>query len=140
MEERELKIALENYHFFLSSVERVQLEIEELNAKRFKIGGSIAKRPENPRDRESVIIENLEKLEKLQKSLDRYQQMIDLVNDFISELRVDEQELITDKYIKCYASVELETKHMMDRKTIWRRIEFNIHIYVNRKHKHRNQN
>lgn len=122
MEERELKIALENYRFFLTSVERVQMEIEELNAKRFKIGGSIAKRPENPRDREEVIIENLEKLEMLQKSLDRYQQIVDLVNDFIRRLRYEEKSLVVDKYIVCLSSIELELKYMMDRKTIWRKL------------------
>lgn len=130
MEERELKIALENYHFFLSSVERVQMEIEELNAKRFKIGGSIAKRPENPRDREEVIIENLEKLEKLQKSLDRYQQTLDLTDDFLKSLSVEETCLVRDKYINGLLSEELEFKYQADRKTIWRKIDVLIRKYA----------
>ena len=130
MEERDVKIALENYHFFVSSSERVQLEIEELNAKRFKAGGSITRIPENPRDRGDVIVENLDKLEVLQKSLERYQQYIDLVNDLISKLKVEEKELIIDKYLKYYTSVKLEEKYKMDRKTIWRKILSVIEDYV----------
>ena len=130
MEERELKIALENYHFFLYSVERVQMEIEELDTKRFKVGGSIAKKPENPRNREEVIIENLEKLEKLQKSLDRYQHQIDLVSDFVGNLGAVDRNLIKDKYIKCCTSAELEEKYKMDRKTIWRNVDINIREYA----------
>ena len=130
MEERDVKIALENYHFFASSSERVQLEIEELNAKRFKAGGSIARLPENPRDRGDVILENLEKLEKLERRLDYYQINLDLANHFIRSLDEYDKNIVCDKYIRSIVSEELEQKYQMDRKTIWRIIEKLIINYV----------
>ena len=130
MEERDVKIALENYHFFVSSSERVQLEIEELNVKRFKAGGSIARIPENPRDRGDLILENLEKLEKLERRLDYYQINLDLVENFLGSLEVDDRNLVCDKYIHHKSSRELEDKYLMDRKTIWRRSVVLIKNYM----------
>jgi len=131
METKDVKIALENYHFFVSSIERVQLEIEELNAKRFKAGGSIARRPENPVDRESMILDNLEKLEKLERQLDVYQFSLDLANHFLGSLEGVDKSLVRDKYINRLSTKELEFKYNMDRKTIWRKINQLLIVIVN---------
>ena len=127
MEAKDLKIALENYDHFVASVERVKLELEDLETKRFKTGGSIAKIPENPRSREEVILENLERLSFLEKDLEYYQRNVDLVCRFIDSLEDTETQpiksLIVDKYINKMGIYDLEMKYLVDRKTIWRKIE-----------------
>lgn len=130
MEARDLKIALENYDHFVASVERVKLELEELEAKRFKIGGSISKIPENSKRREEVILDNLERLMILEKELEYYQRNVDLVVNFIDSLKDTTNDpirsIVTDKYINKIGIYDLETRYYIDRKTIWRRINYEI--------------
>jgi hypothetical protein len=126
MEAKDLKIALENYDHFVASVERVKLELEDLETKRFKAGGSIAKIPENPRRREEVIIENLDRLTVLEKDLEYYQRNVDLVRKFIDLLEDTNDDpiksIVIDKYLNKMGIYDLEMKYLVDRKTIWRRI------------------
>lgn len=128
MEAKDLKIALENYDHFVASVERVKLELEDLETKRFKVGGGIASIPENPRRREDVIIENLECLTALEKDLEYYQRNVTLVNEFIEFLKNTPEDpiksIVIDKYINKLGIYDLEMKYQVDRKTIWRKIEF----------------
>ena len=130
MEAKDLKIALENYDHFVASVERVKLELEDLETKRFKAGGSIVKVPENPRSREAVILDNLDKLTILEKDLEYYQRNVNLVTKFIESLEDTKNEpiksIVIDKYINKMGIYDLETKYSVDRKTIWRKISIEI--------------
>ncbi|NTU74287.1 hypothetical protein HGB07_09200 [Candidatus Roizmanbacteria bacterium] len=121
-----MKIALENYDHFVASVERVKLELEDLDTKRFKVGGCIAKIPENPSRREEVILNNLERLTILEKELDYYQRNVDMVTNFIESLEDTSNDpiknIVVDKYINKIGIYDLEIKYKVDRKTIWRRI------------------
>lgn len=130
MEEKDLKIALENFTYYVKALERVDHELEELNTKRFKVGGSIVKIPKNPKSRELVMVENLEKLEKLQKKHDYYFSQVSLVNEFIDSLDDSPENpirsIVIDKYVNRLSTQDLELKYHMDRKTIWRKIENNI--------------
>ncbi len=130
MEAKDLKIALENYEHFVASVERIKLELEDLDTKRFKAGRSIARIPENPKKREEVIYDNLERLTILEKELEYNQRNVFLVSNFIDSLEDAPEEpirsIVIDKYINKIGIYEMETKYHFDRKTIWRKIDYSI--------------
>lgn len=134
MQERDVKIALENYHYFINSIEPTQWKIDELNGRRFKAGGSIAKMPENPIDRSTVIINNLEKLEELTRLIDMYQYYISIANEFMSCLMDTEchkdSSMIRDKYIRRKSIEWISMNHNMAKRTVWRRIDYLVRKYV----------
>jgi len=74
MEDWDVKNSLEKYHQIRKALKRCEDRTEEINAKRFKAGGSIAKMPENPVRREVTIIDNLERMEQneMEKSFHIY--------------------------------------------------------------------
>jgi len=133
MQERDVKIALENYHYFLSSIESTQWKLDELNCRRFKSGGSIAKAPENPVDRQTVMIDNLAKLEELTKAMDFYQHNVHLAQAFMSTLRDGDHKdlsMCRDKFIRRKSVEWISMNYCMDRKTVWRRINYLICAFI----------
>ena len=106
MECSDVKLALEKYHEFRKQRDSTILKIEEVNAKRFKRGGSIAKIPENTMERSTMIINNLEKWEDLDESLRIYNYFILLGDHFINSL-TEYKQLVIDKYINKYSCTKL---------------------------------
>lgn len=130
MECSDVKLALEKYHEFRKQRDSTILKIEEVNAKRFKRGGSIAKIPENTMERSTMIINNLEKWEDLDESLRIYNYFILLGDHFINSL--DEyKQLVIDKYVNKYSECKLEQKYYMGRIAIRRTVKKLIERYLN---------
>jgi len=133
MQERDVKIALENYHYFVSSLESTQWKIDELNGRRFKTGGSIAKAPENPIDRQTVLINNLAKLDELTRLIDLYQYNVHLAQSFMATLRDGDHKdlsMCRDKFMRRKSVEWISMNYCMDRKTVWRRINYLIRKYI----------
>ena len=134
MQSNDVKIALQNYHRFKKDIETTQWKIEELNARKFKAGGSIAKCPENPIDRSTVIINNLGKGEMLEESLSWYRYNVNLAEAFINALRdndrYQDKSMIQDRFIYRKSMNYVCEKYAMDRKTVWRRIEFLLEKFM----------
>lgn len=96
----DVKMALENYHMFKRAIQDDTDKINDINAKRFKAGSSVIKIPECPKDRSTVIIENLMSLELAQQSLDNHTHLVFLADDFIRSLNEPYKGLIQDWYIE----------------------------------------
>jgi hypothetical protein len=95
----DVKMALINYHIFKKSVQTDKDRIVEINAKRFKAGASVIKIPECPKDRSTVIIENLMSLDLANLNLSLHTYLVYLADDFISSLNEPYKQLIIDWYI-----------------------------------------
>ena len=129
MECSDVKLALEKYHEFRKQRDSTMLKIEEVNAKRFKRGGSIAKIPENTMERSTMIINNLEKWEDLDESLRIYNYFILLGDHFINSL-TEYKQLVIDKYVNKYSQTKLEMKYYMGKMTVKRTVDRLIERYL----------
>lgn len=96
----DVKMALENYHMFKRAIQDDTDKINDINAKRFKAGSSVIKIPECPKDRSTVIIENLMSLEYAKKCLEHHTYLVFLADDFIRSLNEPYNGLIQDWYIE----------------------------------------
>ena len=130
MEAFDVKTGLENYHHYLRSKKRIEEKIEILNAKRFKVGGSIASIPEGSSSRDSMLISNGEKYERLTKELAIPTHYLNLVDEFIQWLEQPIKGLVDDKYINCLTNSEIETKYGMYKVKINREVSKSISLFV----------
>lgn len=96
----DVKMALENYHAFKRAILDDTDKINDINAKRFKAGSSVIKIPECPKDRSTVIIENLMSLEYAQQCLSIHTYLVNLADDFINSLGEPYKGLINEWYIE----------------------------------------
>jgi hypothetical protein len=99
MTETDVRMALINYRELSKSVKKLGDKIEEVNAKRFSCGGSIAKRPENPRPRDVVIIENLMKLDQLLRNQDYHGYLVHLADWFIHDVPEPYHTIFSERYV-----------------------------------------
>jgi hypothetical protein len=111
MESFDVKNALKFYHTYKRLVKVTESKIEVLNAKKYKVGGSIAKKPENPMDRETIIINNLGKSECLEQRLEDCIYHIHLAEGFIMWLSEKDGKMVDDRYIKCKSWAWIEMNH-----------------------------
>jgi len=107
----DVKMALVNYKQFHSAIVKIEDDIEAVNAKRFKIGGSVVKIPETTKPRDLVIIENLERLDKLRNSLSVHHYLAELADEFINALNDPFKSMVVDKYINKLNATQLEEKY-----------------------------
>ena len=120
MEDWEVMTALEKYHAIRKTLKRCENRKEEIDAKRFKAGGSIAKMPENPVRREVSIIENMELMEKNDIDLHFYRYFAGLGDQFIGSLKEPFKQMVTDKYVHKAKCNYLEERYHYDRRQITR--------------------
>lgn len=130
MIEIHVEIALKNYHQFKREIVRIENKIEELNARKYKAGGSIAKCPENPIDRSTIIINNLGKGECLEEELSLCRYYVNLAEGFISVLPEPEKSIVRDRFIARKTMAYVCDRYFMDRTTVWRRINKSIQKFI----------
>lgn len=126
----DVKMALVNYKEFHKAITKIEEDIERVNVKRFKVGGSIVKIPEAARPRDVIIIENLEKLDKLKNSLSIHHYLADLADDFIKVLPDPYKSMVVDKYINKLNAYELEEKYSYSFRQINRIIDKLIERFI----------
>jgi hypothetical protein len=114
----------------MHKIDNVLGQIEVVNARRFKIGGSIIKMPENARPRDLVILDNLERLEKLRHSLAVHQYLAELADTFINALPDPYQQMVIDKYVDKMSCVDLEDKYAYSCRQINRIIDKLIEKFI----------
>lgn len=130
MIETDVKMALLNYHEFKRELRKAEDGIDEVNAKRFSCGGSIAKMPENPRPRDVIIIENLERLEKFRASFDNYKYHVELADLFIETLPEPYKSIVFKRYICNKTAESIGREYGFSRRTIYRIIDELIKQFV----------
>jgi len=117
-----LEIALNNYRKLKHTEKQLIDQLTVLNAKKEKAGSSIARMPENPRDNDEKIIENMMYGEPLEKELRTTQILLGIANQFIDSLEGDDKQLILDKFVRRRTFENIALSYGVDRKAIWRKI------------------
>lgn len=130
MTELDLKFALERYHDIRLALQATERQLDALNAKRFKVGGSVIRIPENCEPIDHRITSNLEKLEKLEKDRERYAYYKGLGDDFIRVLEPRLQAMVVDKYVKGLKNRRLEEIYAYNHRQVRRIIEKAVEMYV----------
>lgn len=127
----DVKMALINYTEFKRCIKRDTERIEEINVKRFKIGGSVIKLPENStKQRSTIIIENLEKHDLANLSLINHQYLVYIADQFMNSVNGEWKEIIIDRYIKHLSQQQLVDKYCYPIRYINRRINKLIDCYI----------
>lgn len=126
----DVKMALTNYKEFHKAITKIEEDIERVNAKRFKFGGSIIKIPENSRPRDQIIIENIERLDKLRNSLSVHHYLAELADEFINAIPSPYKEMVLDKYVNGMNVYEMEDKYNYSRSQINRIIDRLIEKFI----------
>lgn len=130
MIETDVKMALVNYRELRRGLKKAEDGIDEVNAKRFSCGGSIAKMPENPRPRDVIIIENLERLEKYRDSREWHKYLLELADLFIETLPEPYQSIVVKRYICNKSAESIGMEYGFSRATIYRIIDELIKQFV----------
>ena len=130
----EVRLALEHYQEYVDSLKDAQDDIEAFEAHIYHVGGSYAKRPENPIDRGSIQIINMEWMRQLVSERDRFQHSVKLAEDFITWLsdlpdRRDKS-FIIDRYRNQRSIAWMECEYSIDRSTVFRKIDYLIRKYI----------
>lgn len=136
MNASDVKTALIKYQKLKDEIQEDKNLIEEINAKRFKIGGFIAKLPENPKPRSEVILNNLEKIDSATQTYNMHMFQLWIVNDFLDKISMmsykwpKAKQIILDRYIKCYSQSKMEEVYDLEIRIINRNISKYIDWYV----------
>ena len=130
MTELDVKFALERYHDIRLALQATERQLDALNAKRFKVGGSVIRIPENCEPIDHRITSNLEKLEKLEKDRERYAYYKGLGDDFIRVLEPRLQAMVVDKYVKGIKTVYLSETYGYAKSSIIYLIDRAVRLYV----------
>ena len=136
MNASDVKTALIKYPKLKDEIQEDKDLIEEINAKRFKIGGSIAKLPENPKPRTEVILNNLEKIDSATQTYNMHMFQLWIVNDFLDKISMmsfkwpKAKQIILDRYVKCYSQSKMEEVYDLEIRIINRNISKYIDWYV----------
>lgn len=136
MNASDVKTALIKYQKLKDEIQEDKNLIEEINAKRFKIGGSIAKLPENPKPRSEVILNNLEKIDSATQTYNMHMFQLWIVNDFLDKISMmsykwpKAKQIILDRYVKCYSQSKMEEVYDLEIRIINRNISKYIDWYV----------
>lgn len=135
MEDWDVKNSLENYHRIRKALKRCEDKTDEINAKRFKAGGSIAKMPENPVRREVTIIDNLDRMEKNEMEKSFYVYYKGIGDQFLEWVRLSPElkqyyPMVRDKYVDKAKSDYLEMRYHYSRVQIFRIINGLVKKFV----------
>ena len=117
-----LEIALNNYRKLKHTEKHLIDQLLVLNTRKEKAGGSIARMPENPRNNDERITENMMYSDPLEKELQTTQTLLGIADKFIDSLEGNDKQLILDKFVRKKSFENIALNHGVDRKAIWRQI------------------
>lgn len=131
----DIKEALINYHMLKKAIKIDKDNLAVIRNIKEKAGGSIAKIPQNPISREKLIISNMDKEDFYLLELTNHEYKLFIVNKFIDECSVfprDIKQIVIDIYIKKINPIEVAEKNDLSKKTIYKTIDEEIELFVNR--------
>lgn len=131
----DIKEALINYHMLKKAIKIDKDNLTVIRNMKEKAGGSIAKIPQNPISREKLIISNMDKENFYLLELTNHEYKLFIVNKFIDECSVfprDIKQIVIDIYIKKINPIEVADKNDLSKKTIYKTIDEEIELFVNR--------
>ena len=129
----DVKHALLNYHKFKGWIKSCEDEIEVIETKQIKTGGSIIRMPEQPTSNSSKQIHWIMAKDKIRKKIDNYNYFIELADDFIKSVPPSSKKLIEDKFIHKISNNDLAKKYSYNERHIRRKIDRLIERYVDKR-------
>lgn len=123
MEPTLLETAITNYRKLKRYEKRLLDDLLVINTIKEHAGSSIAKMPENPRDKGSVQIDNLMFSDPIEHELQITQALLGIADKFIDTLEGEDKQLILDKFIRMKTMDWIIEKYdATDRADVWRKI------------------
>ena len=99
MFEEDVKTGLEKYHRYKRDIQEALERIEEIDAMKNRCGGSIARKPENPRPKDKVLLEQIDRTDKELEAINAKKYFLDLADEFIEFLPSKYKTIVVMKYI-----------------------------------------
>lgn len=123
MEPTLLETAITNYRKLKRYEKRLLDDLLVINTRKIHAGGSIAKMPENPRDKGSIQVDNMMFSDPIEHELQITQALLGIADKFIDSLEGEDKQLILDKFIQEKNMEWIVDKYAAtDRADIWRKI------------------
>lgn len=133
MDENQVEIVLTRYRKFKQSLTQIELRLEEIAVKKYKLPGSIIKKPEgNPVSRDSRLFDLMDKEKLLITDYRITKYYIDLVSDFLLKMPEPDRSMIVDRYINGKSWTSLERKYYLCSRQMSRIIKKRIKEYVSK--------
>ena len=133
MVNEDVKHALLNYHKFKEWIQQCHDEIEVIETKQTKTGGSIIRMPEQPTSNSSKQIHWIMAKDKIRKKIDNYNYFIELADDFIKSVPPSSRCLVYDRFVTQMSYEELAKKYNYSQRHIRRKIDRLIERYVDKR-------
>ena len=133
MVNEDVKHALLNYHKFKGWIKSCEDEIEVIETKQIKTGGSIIRMPEQPTSNSSKQIHWIMAKDKIRKKIDNYNYFIELADDFIKSVPPSSRCLVYDRFVTQMSYEELTKKYVYSERHIRRKIDRLIERYVDKR-------
>ncbi len=131
MQAEDIKHALRNYNELKEWVEQARNQLEVIQAKMEKTGGSIIKKPEGSFDRSKFMLSAIEKKDRIFKRIETYNYYYSIANEFMTWCDDDVQSMVVDKYVKGMTYEDLSEKYCYSTRHISRIIEREIEQFIN---------
>ena len=129
----DVKHALLNYHKFKEWIQTCRDEIEVIETKQTKTGGSIIRMPEQPTSNSSKQIHWIMAKDKFNDRIKSYNYFIELAEDFIKSVPPSSRCLVYDRFIVQMSYEDLEKKYAYSQRHIRRKIDRLIERYVDKR-------
>jgi len=129
----DVKHALLNYHKFKEWIQQCHDEIEVIETKQTKTGGSIIRMPEQPQNQSSKQIHWIMAKDKFNDRIKSYNYFIELAEDFIKSVPPSSRCLVYDRFIVQMSYEDLEKKYAYSQRHIRRKIDRLIERYVDKR-------
>lgn len=133
MVNEDVKHALLNYHKFKEWIQQCHDEIEVIETKQTKTGGSVIKMPEQPQNQSSKQIHWIMAKDRFHDRIKSYNYFIELADDFIKSVPPSSRCLVYDRFIVQMPYEDLVTKYNYSQRHIRRKIDRLIERYVDKR-------
>ena len=99
MYEEDVKTGLEKYHKYKRDIKEALERIEEIDTSKNHCGGSIARKPENPRPKDKVLLEQIDRADKEMEAIKARTYFLGIADEFIAFLPNPYKTIVVMKYI-----------------------------------------
>ncbi len=126
----DVKYALQKYNDLKHWVEHANNQIEVIQTKMEKTGGSIIKKPEGSFNRDRFMLSSIEKKDLIKSRIGNYLYLKELAEDFMLWLPIEVQDMVVDKYVNGFTGYDLENKYHYSRRWIREVVNRYIDEYI----------
>lgn len=131
MVEYHVEIALCKYREIKDRIAKLEDKLEEIAVKKYKMPGSIIKKPDgNSRPATERLLELMEKEEPIIREYQEYRYYIEMADVFLSTLPEYDRKLFIDRYIKGKTLEQVAAQNFISRRSLQRLFSKRISEYI----------